>query len=219
MRSSICAGDGRAAHHRLRPSLRAAQCAGRRRAAVAAQAHCLRCRAGRPRSHAAATPARAPAAFAASATATAFFISIRGRGPRTGSTAKGASQNGHPWDSRPTPAPRRVPTGGLFGLIGNVATKVVGYFETKQQFTQKQAAWAHETDLLNMQMQARQAKRPKRDRPGRRRPVRMVGPHRQPAGRNRHRRDLSLGECRARAGAPGAHLRPGRAFCARPSSP
>lgn len=47
-------------------------------------------------------------------------------------------------------------SGGLFGLIGNVATKVVGYFEAEQQFKQKQAEWAHETDLLKLQMTAKQ---------------------------------------------------------------
>ena len=46
-------------------------------------------------------------------------------------------------------------TGGIFGLIGNVATKVVGYFEAEQLFKQKQAEWAHETDLLKLQMQTK----------------------------------------------------------------
>ena len=46
-------------------------------------------------------------------------------------------------------------SGGLFGLIGNVATKVVGYFEAEQQFKQKQAEWAHETDLVKLQMNAK----------------------------------------------------------------
>ena len=46
-------------------------------------------------------------------------------------------------------------TGGIFGLIGNVATKIVGYFEAEQLFKQKQAAWAHETDLLKLQMQTK----------------------------------------------------------------
>jgi hypothetical protein len=48
-------------------------------------------------------------------------------------------------------------TGGLFGLVGNIATKVFGYFEAKQAFTQKVAEWAHETDLLKLQMQAKAA--------------------------------------------------------------
>lgn len=46
-------------------------------------------------------------------------------------------------------------SGGLFGLIGNVATKVVGWFEAEQTFKQKQAEWAHETELLKLQMQAK----------------------------------------------------------------
>ena len=50
-----------------------------------------------------------------------------------------------------------VATGGLFGLVGNIATKIFGYFEAKQAFTQKQAEWVHETDLLKLQMQAKAA--------------------------------------------------------------
>lgn len=46
-------------------------------------------------------------------------------------------------------------SGGLFGLLGHVATKVVGYFEAEQAFKQKQAEWAHETGLLKLQMQAK----------------------------------------------------------------
>ncbi len=48
-------------------------------------------------------------------------------------------------------------SGGLFGLVGNVAAKTFTYFEAKQEFAQKQAGWAHETDLLKLQMQARAA--------------------------------------------------------------
>lgn len=48
-------------------------------------------------------------------------------------------------------------SGGLFGLLGNVTTKVLGYFEAEQQFKQKQAEWGHETDLLKLQMQAKAA--------------------------------------------------------------
>ena len=48
-------------------------------------------------------------------------------------------------------------TGGIFGLLGNIATKVMGYFEAKQAFVQKQAEWAHETDLLQLQMKAKAA--------------------------------------------------------------
>ena len=46
-------------------------------------------------------------------------------------------------------------SGGLFGLVGNIATKVVGYFEAKQAFAQKQAEWSHESELLKLQMQAK----------------------------------------------------------------
>jgi hypothetical protein len=45
----------------------------------------------------------------------------------------------------------------LFGLAGNIATKVFGYVEAKQAFTQKLAEWSHELDLLKLQMQARAA--------------------------------------------------------------
>jgi hypothetical protein len=48
-------------------------------------------------------------------------------------------------------------TGGLFGLVGNIATKVFGYFEAKQAFNEKVAEWSHETDLLKLQMQAKAA--------------------------------------------------------------
>jgi len=48
-------------------------------------------------------------------------------------------------------------TGGLFGLVGNIAARVFGYFEAKQAFTQKQAEWGHETELLKLQMQAKAA--------------------------------------------------------------
>jgi hypothetical protein len=46
-------------------------------------------------------------------------------------------------------------SGGLFGLVGNIATKVFGYFEAKQAFAQKQAEWSHESELLKLQMQAK----------------------------------------------------------------
>jgi len=48
-------------------------------------------------------------------------------------------------------------SGGLFGLLGNVATKVIGIFEAKQAFTEKTAEWAHEIDLQKLQMQAKTA--------------------------------------------------------------
>lgn len=42
-------------------------------------------------------------------------------------------------------------SGGLFGLAGNIATKTFTYLEHRQAFLQKQAGWAHETDLLRLQ--------------------------------------------------------------------
>jgi len=46
--------------------------------------------------------------------------------------------------------------GGIFGLIGNLATKTFGYLESKQSLAAKQAEWAHETELLKLQGQRRQ---------------------------------------------------------------
>ena len=48
-------------------------------------------------------------------------------------------------------------SGGIFGLVGHVATKLAGYFESEQQFKQKLAEWAHENELLKLQMQAKAA--------------------------------------------------------------
>jgi hypothetical protein len=45
-------------------------------------------------------------------------------------------------------------SGGLFGLIGNIAAKLFAYLETKQQFVERQAQWSYETDLLKLQTQA-----------------------------------------------------------------
>ena len=47
--------------------------------------------------------------------------------------------------------------GGLFGLVGNVATKIIGIFEAKQTFAQKKEEWAHEERLLDMQTKAKAA--------------------------------------------------------------
>ena len=47
--------------------------------------------------------------------------------------------------------------GGIFGLIGNLATKTFGYLESKQSFAAKQAEWMHETELLKLQSQWRQS--------------------------------------------------------------
>lgn len=46
--------------------------------------------------------------------------------------------------------------GGVFGLIGNLATKGFGYIESRQSLLVKQAEWAHETELLKLQSQCRQ---------------------------------------------------------------
>lgn len=47
--------------------------------------------------------------------------------------------------------------GGLFGLLGNVAAKVIGIFETRQAFAHKKEEWTHEERLLDMQMKAHAA--------------------------------------------------------------
>lgn len=46
--------------------------------------------------------------------------------------------------------------GGVFGLIGNLATKTFGYLESKQVLLVKQSEWAHETELLKLQAQWKQ---------------------------------------------------------------
>lgn len=43
--------------------------------------------------------------------------------------------------------------GGVLGLVGNVATRTIGYLESKHAFFRKQAEWAHETELLQLQSQ------------------------------------------------------------------
>jgi len=48
-------------------------------------------------------------------------------------------------------------TGGLFGLFGNVANKVIGIFAAKQEFAQKKEEWSHEERLLDMQTKAKAA--------------------------------------------------------------
>ncbi len=45
-------------------------------------------------------------------------------------------------------------SGGLFGLIGNIAAKLFAYLQSKQQFAERRAQWVYETDLLKLQMQA-----------------------------------------------------------------
>jgi hypothetical protein len=46
--------------------------------------------------------------------------------------------------------------GGVFGLIGNLATKTFTYLESKQSSAARQAEWAHETELLKLQAQWKQ---------------------------------------------------------------
>ena len=48
-------------------------------------------------------------------------------------------------------------SGGLFGLLGNVASKVIGLYEAKQVFAQKKEEWTHEERLLDMQVKAKAA--------------------------------------------------------------
>jgi hypothetical protein len=43
--------------------------------------------------------------------------------------------------------------GGIFGLIGNLATRAFGYLESKQSLLAKQSEWVHETELLKLQSQ------------------------------------------------------------------
>lgn len=47
--------------------------------------------------------------------------------------------------------------GGLFGLAGNVATKVIGIFETRELFAQKKEEWGHDERMLDMQVKAKAA--------------------------------------------------------------
>lgn len=48
-------------------------------------------------------------------------------------------------------------SGGLFGLLGNVASKVFGLYEAKQTFAQKKEEWSHEERLLDVQMKTHAA--------------------------------------------------------------
>lgn len=47
--------------------------------------------------------------------------------------------------------------GGVFGLLGNVAAKVFGFYEARQTFAQKREEWTHEERLLDLQAKARAA--------------------------------------------------------------
>jgi hypothetical protein len=44
--------------------------------------------------------------------------------------------------------------GGIFGLLGTVIGRVAGLFERRQEYTQEQARWAHETAVIELQMRA-----------------------------------------------------------------
>lgn len=48
-------------------------------------------------------------------------------------------------------------TGGLFGLLGNVAGKVIGIFESREAFAQKKEEWGHDERVLDMQTRAKAA--------------------------------------------------------------
>lgn len=45
-------------------------------------------------------------------------------------------------------------SGGLFGLVGTALGRVAGFFERRQEQAHERARWAHEGDLLALQMQA-----------------------------------------------------------------
>jgi len=45
-------------------------------------------------------------------------------------------------------------TGGLFGLVGNVAAKVIGIFEAREVFAQKKEEWGHDERVLDLQAKA-----------------------------------------------------------------
>ncbi|MEZ5998905.1 MAG: hypothetical protein R3B98_09455 [Hyphomonas sp.] len=47
--------------------------------------------------------------------------------------------------------------GGLFGLIGTVIGRAAGMIEARQAQAHERARWAHESDLLKLQMQAKAA--------------------------------------------------------------
>jgi len=47
--------------------------------------------------------------------------------------------------------------GGVFGLLGNAATKVIGIFEAREAFAQKKEEWSHDERMLDMQMKAKAA--------------------------------------------------------------
>ena len=47
--------------------------------------------------------------------------------------------------------------GGIFGLLGTAGSRLAGFFEQRQAFTQERARWAHEVVLHQLNIQAKQA--------------------------------------------------------------
>ena len=45
--------------------------------------------------------------------------------------------------------------GGLFGVLGTVAGRVAGFFETREAHKQERFRWEHESRLIELQMKAR----------------------------------------------------------------
>ena len=45
--------------------------------------------------------------------------------------------------------------GGIFGLIGSVIGRAAGLVERRQEQVQERARWAHESRLMDLQMQAK----------------------------------------------------------------
>ncbi|MEM6412512.1 MAG: hypothetical protein AAF683_13360, partial [Pseudomonadota bacterium] len=45
-------------------------------------------------------------------------------------------------------------SGGLFGLVGTALGRVATFFERRQEQAHERARWAHEGELLQLQMQA-----------------------------------------------------------------
>lgn len=46
-------------------------------------------------------------------------------------------------------------TGGIFGLAGNVASKIIGIFEAREAFAQKKEEWGHDERMADMAMKAK----------------------------------------------------------------
>jgi hypothetical protein len=49
-------------------------------------------------------------------------------------------------------------SGGVFGLVGNIASKLLSHNDAQVALAQKQAEWVHQTEMLKLQMQSRQAR-------------------------------------------------------------